>query len=195
VLAPTAPDISPSQLCHRADPRDPLASGWSWWLFAAHARHLWPIAWQLVRADVPHLIPMRRVSRVKASRNRYVVDEPVFGGYLFVAGEDAGIRDNAMSAAPGRLRLGIPITDPAGFVHDLSQLLDAIEAGAPLGRSEARSPEPGDTYRVVSGPWEGKEGTLERTAHGGHVLLLHVHCLGRVVPLEIDAAMCEPIDD
>lgn len=121
-----------------------------------------------------------------------MVDEPVFGSYLFVAGDDAGIRNDAMSAAPGRLRHGIPIPDASALIRDLSQLLNAIESGAPLGKERA-APKAGDRYRVVDGPWEGTEGTLERAMHGGEMLLLHVHAIGRVVEMEVESWRVELI--
>lgn len=193
-IPPPAATDEPPALHHRADPRDPLALARSWWLFAAHGMHVKRVAAALATADVPHVLPLSRAERVKANRTRYVVDEPVLGSYLFVAGDDEFARYEAMGAVPGKLHLGIPIVDVAGLMADLSQLLDALESGAVLGKARP-APERGRRYRVTGGPFEDAVGILERTEKGGHVLLLHVRCLGQVVPLAVDAHLCEPAED
>lgn len=193
---PTAPhpalDDSPFvQLCHRADPRLPQASGWHWWLCRAHPQRSHLLARDLRARDVPHLLPIRRVERVRANRSRYTVDEPVFGGYLFLAGETVFAAHEAFHAMPGRLSLISHVEDPAPLCRDLSNLLDAIDSGAPVGPTVALVP--GRTrVRVIGGLLEGFEGTYVRDARRG-VLLVDVGFLKRSVEFEVEAWQVEPI--
>lgn len=177
-------------LCHRADPRDPDAADRCWWLCYAQVRHEKAIAAELLAADVPHLLPLARVEGVTPKGRRRNSIGPLFPGYLFVAGDEFD-RLNAMAAVPGRLLYTIPVFDVATLMADLANLVDAIEAGAPLGK--ARPPAPGARVRVVAGPWEGTEGTLVREK-GRDVLLLHVRAINRVVELAVESWRCEVIE-
>lgn len=180
-------------LCHRADPRDPLARDRSWWLCHAHTRQEKALAADLAGADVPHLLPLRREEkrRPAGKQQRYAIDLALFPGYLFISGDDL---DYLNARASRRVIHLWPVFDVAGLVRDLSQLLDAIEAGGPIGKARP-APKAGGRFRVTSGPFEGKEGTLERVEGHGGVLLLHVHCLGQVVPLSVEEWRCEPVED
>jgi transcription antitermination factor NusG len=140
---------------------------------------------------VPHLIPIRRVVRVRANRSRYVVDEPVFMGYVFVAGDDPYCGHEALHAVPGRLQLVAHAEDAAGLCRDLSNLLDAIDSGAPVGPT--REYIPGRTrVRVVDGVLAGTEGTYLREARRD-VLLLDVLFLGKSAECEVEAWQVEVI--
>jgi transcription antitermination factor NusG len=147
----------------------------------------------LLDFDVPHVLPLRREVRVTSSRHRVARDLPVFPSYVFGCGDECD-RGNAMAAVTGKpvSILSVSVTDAVGLVRDLSQLLNAIEAGAPLGKAQA--PRPGARVRVTSGPWEDTVGTLVREK-GRDLLLLHVHSLGQVVPLELEAWRTEVVED
>lgn len=194
--APTSP--SPSlddapfvQLCHRADPRCPTAPGWHWWLCHAHPQRSHLLARDLRARDVPHLIPVRRVERRRANRSTYTVDEPLFAGYVFLAGEEIYAAHEALHAVPGRLRVVSHVEDAGSLCRDLGRLLDAIDAGAPVGR--AVELVPGRTrVRVTGGVLEGWEGTYLRDARRG-VLLLDVAYLRRSVEVEVEAWQVEAI--
>lgn len=191
------PPVAPS-LSHRVDPRrDPSgALGRSWWLCRVNARQEKAAAAELLAADVPHLLPMRSEIRYcsrstgKRTRQPYRVAEALFPGYLFLAGDDLDYFNARQCRRTGWL---IPVFDVAGLVRDLSSLLDAIETMAEVG--PCQDVEPGEAVRVVSGPLEGQQGVLVRRTHGGHVLLLHVRCLGQVVPVEVEAHRCEPVGE
>jgi transcription antitermination factor NusG len=146
------------------------------------------LAGDLFGADVPFLLPLVLHERVTPSGKLRSTERPLFPSYLFLSGDEFD-RSNAM--ATGRLVGAIPIFDVPGLIRDLSHLLDAIESGAAIGPSE--SPRPGSRCRVVSGPLEGKVGTFVREAHRD-LLLLYVHILGRVTPVEIESHRVELIE-
>lgn len=186
MLAPIVSTIPP--LCHRADPRDESSAGLSWWLCHAHSRSEKRVAAEFLAADVPHFLPLRQIERVKPNRCRVAFDVPIFGGYLFVAGDEFDRLNASASRCVVHL---IPVFDVPGLLADLGQLMDAIESGAPIG--EARKPQPGSTVRVTSGPLADQVGTLVREAHGDY-LLIHVRMLGQVVPVEVEQWRAEVID-
>lgn len=180
---------------HKADPRVPLAASRLWWLCAANnSTWLKRIGSALAVADVPHVLPVHRERKRKTNGTRYVVDAPLLGPYLFLAGDSESDYLHALNVVRGKLRVVEAIVDVDGLCRDLGQLLTAIEAHAPIGHAQ-RPPTPGDRYRVIEGAWSGFEGTLERSERGGSFLLLHVHAINRVIPLSVDADQCERIEE
>jgi transcription antitermination factor NusG len=144
----------------------------------------------LLGADVPHLLPLRRYNRVTPSGKRRSTETALFPGYLFITG-DKFDRLNVLSVGRRRVVSLIPVFDVAALIRDLSMLMDAIESGAEIGSARAKL-KPGTPVRVTSGPLEGTEGTFEGTGRRG-TLLIHIRALGQVVPVSIEEHRVEVI--
>lgn len=186
MLDATATAIPLPPLCHRLDPRAPEAAGLDWWLCHARSRAEKALAAELRDRDVPHLLPLCRSVRVTACRHRIESALPIFPGYLFVAGDELDYLNARQSRRVVHL---IPVVDVPRLLTDLRGLLAAIDAGLPLGPSQALTA--GDPVVVTSGPLEGTHGTFARQS-GREYLLLHVACLGRVVPIAVEAWRVAP---
>lgn len=133
--------------------------------------------------DVPHLLPLCRTERIKPNRTRVASDVPIFDGYLFIGGDFVDLMNARRSR---RIVHIIPVADVPTLISQLTTLLDAIDAGLPVGR--ARKFEPGARVRVVEGHPRlgGQEGTYIDDADGGGTLLVHVGVLGLAWPVKLD---------
>lgn len=125
----------------------------------------------LMRQGIEQFLPLQRVTR--RWRNRLCTDlRPVFGGYMFVTFDPARPEWRAINSTPGVVRLvrfgaGAPCRVPSPLVTGLMLRCD--------GEGVLKPPadlSPGDSVRIVSGPFSDFVATVERIAPDRRVMLL-----------------------
>jgi transcription antitermination factor NusG len=156
LLMPILPgelDLFPAELFNRLG-EAPVEPG-QWWAMYTMARREKELMRRLRALEIAFyspLVPKRTRSPSGRVRESFV---PLFASYVFVHGNEEQ-RYQALTTNCISRCLSVP--DGARLVHDLRQIRNLIELGAPV-TAEARI-EPGRRVRVRSGPMLGMEGTV-----------------------------------
>jgi len=133
------------------------ASDSSWWVMYTLPRQEKKLMRILLEKQVAFYCPViKRRYRSPNGRLRCSV-QPLFGGYVFVSGEE-NQRYDAISTGCVSRCLGVPIV--RDLVDDLRQLQGLIAQDAPL--SPERRIEPGQRVRIRNGAFAGYEGVIIR---------------------------------
>jgi hypothetical protein len=127
-----------------------------WFVGHTKSRNEKIFAWELIRREIPHFLPMAEKITFSGGRKRRQM-APVFPGYVFFCG-DSESRSTAMTT--GRLCQVIPVTDRPVFVDEIAQV-EAACRGAGAGDLEFFPHlAVGRQVRVTGGPQEGLVGTV-----------------------------------
>ena len=127
---------------------------------------------------------------VRHARKLRVVRAPVFSGYLFVILDLGRDQWRAINGTFGVARIVTvedrPVPVPPGLVE---AMLDRTDAEGETHLTYSFSP--GQSVRVVAGPFAQLVGTLERLDAGGRVRVL-LEIMGGVVPIQLLSGALEP---
>lgn len=135
---------------------------------------------------LPHYLPLRSSTKTY-QRRKVTFFKPLFPGYLFA------------SVAPGQkillqrsdhvVRFLAPIR-PVAMLRDLVQIRRALRADPAL--LPVASLSSGCRVRIVSGPFQGMEGTVKRLA-GNLRVVLAVEMIGMGVAVSAELSQVEPL--
>lgn len=166
---------------------DTLSSPGTWMVLQTRARQEKAIARQLTARRSRFVLPL--VPRVTLIRGRKFTSQvPLFPGYIFLCGQ----REEAFhTITTKRVCRIIDVPDQQTFLHELSQIMTALQAGAPLDLHPFAVE--GRRCRIIRGPFMGLEGVVIQRKSMMR-LVLQIGILGRGAALEIDADFLEPID-
>lgn len=158
-----------------------------WMVLQTRARQEKAIARQLTARHVDFVLPL--VPRVSLVRGRKFTSQvPLFPGYVFLCGQ----REDAYHAiTTKRVCRIIDVPDQTTFLHELNQIVQALDAGAPLDLHPFAVE--GRRCRIIRGPFMGLEGVVIQRKSMMR-LVMQIGILGRGAALEIDADFLEPID-
>ncbi len=150
------------------------------------------VAWGLYLAGLPFYFPQkirRRVERDTGRKRKDLVS--AFSGYLFAAGKLAfeWCWDN-----PELVECTLKEARAGTLAVDLRMVEVSIAEDPEMRSGEIDGP--GILVRVISGPWEGKEGVVEkvtRSREGVTRVWFDIETLGRKVSLELPSWQLEKL--
>jgi transcriptional antiterminator NusG len=160
----------------------------SWYALYTRSRHEKFLAEELRKKNIETFLPLRKISRQWSDR-KTTIEEPLFGGYLFV--HIPLINQSSVLNVKGAVHLigskNAPVEVPE---KDISAIKAFIE-------NEIRiDPFPylkiGQLVRVHSGPFKGVEGFIVRKDKRCR-LVISFDLIMNSVSIEIDEACVEPI--
>jgi len=156
-ILPAEPDRFPASLF---DPHDADAAPRDWWVLHTKPRQEKALARHLSAAAVPYYLPC--IARRTRIRGRvFTAQVPLFTSYLFLLA-DRTERISALST--DRVVHAIEVHDQPKLWTDLRQIEQLIATGAPV-TPEAQL-APGTPVEITSGPLEGLQGIIVRSASG-----------------------------
>ncbi len=167
-----------------------------WYVAHTKGRNEKAFAWDLVRKNVPHFLPMVEKVTFSGGRKRRNM-AALFPGYVFFAG-NGDTRLDAFST--NRLCQIIDVRDQVGLVSELSQ----IDIVLTTGHDVAYFPHAavGKRVRVNGGPFEGSEGVViehqeadARETTDGLMVVLSVSILGVGAGIRVPPSLLAPADD
>jgi transcription antitermination factor NusG len=165
----------------------PLTTPAVWTVLQTKSRQEKALASDLAMKGIQHFLPLIKKTQFYGGR-RFVVDLPLFPGYLFLYGS---VDDVYTADRTRRVAKIIEVFDQTLLEQELTNLRLATES------SELLLPYPflkkGVRVEVRSGPFRGLQGLVEQRS-GAHRLILQIEMLGRAVSLEIGAAELDVID-
>lgn len=177
------PSIYPTQLLDGFTASD---SERCWWAVYTRARQEKATVRSLIAQRIPCYLPLVQRDSV-VGRRRVRSFHPVFGGYVFLFGND----DERVSVKQtNRISQVFPVPDPGQLEGDLRRVRDLIASDAPL--TMERRLEPGRLVRIKSGSLAGLEGTIIQRRNTTRVLIA-VKYLQQGISVQIDDYMVEPI--
>lgn len=135
---------------------DLAGSDFPWWIAHTRSRQEKAFARQMHSQGIPYYLPHRE-KRSRRSGRTFVSYLPLFPGYVFFRGPV-----QARHAALGSHLLVrvLDVLEPELLSRELHQIRSLQESGASLVPLEAL--EPGDTVRVLEGPFQGYSGVIVR---------------------------------
>lgn len=157
-ILPAEPDRFPENLFDQLPAETgPLRH---WWVLHTKPRQEKALARGLVAGEIPCYLPC--VARRNRIRGRVVTSQvPLFTSYLFVLADHA---ERISALGTDRVVHSLVVRDQPGLWNDLRQIERLIRTGAPI-TPEARL-APGAEVEITSGPLEGMQGTIVRSASG-----------------------------
>lgn len=159
----------------------------TWWVAHTKSRNEKALANVLVKKDVSYFLPMRWKVTYR-SRRKFKSLLPLFSGYLFFCGDEP---DRLEVLKTNRVANLIPVRDQQQLICELSQIEQALSAGADL--SPHRFIKAGQRCRVTAGPLANLQGIVIKTSTAAR-LVLQVDMLGQAASVEIDTDMTEPVE-
>ena len=165
----------------------PVVAPAVWTVLQVKSRQEKALANDMKAKRIQHYLPLIKKTQFYGGR-RFVVDLPLFPGYLFLYGS---LDDVYAADRTRRVAKIIEVCDQAQIEQELTNLRLAVEG------AELLLPYPylkkGVRVEVRSGPFRGLQGLVEQRS-GAHRSILQIEMLGRGVSLEIGAAELEVID-
>jgi len=132
-------------------------------------------------------LPLRRETKVY-QRRKVTVEKPVFPGYLFASFDRDGRL--ALLKTNNVVRILTPTSDRS-LLHELAQIRKALTVDPALTPCAAL--RRGRRVRVMTGPFQGIEGTVDALKSRTKVRL-NVQMIGQAVSLEVDREFLELLD-
>jgi transcriptional antiterminator RfaH len=175
------PSVYPKCLFETPD----LLAG-SWWVLHTKARQEKTLCRHLLAAQKSFYCPMIPHQYRSPNGRRRVSHLPLFTSYVFLRGDEY---DRSWTLSTGTLCQALPVTQPAEFVQELSQIHQLIELGQPLTAEERL--QPGQRVRIKSGPLTGLTGTILQRREGRRLLVM-VNFIQRGASIEIGDFELEP---
>lgn len=158
-----------------------------WWAVYTRSRQEKELMRALSSLDIPFycpLIPHRHRSPAGRMRISFI---PLFSNYLFLYSDGFGryraLQTNLISKT-------IAVADGLQLTHDLRQIRQLIEAGAPLN-VEARL-QAGMRVRIKTGPLAGLAGVILKRDGGSH-LQVAVNFLQQGASVKLEDCEVEPL--
>ena len=158
-----------------------------WWVAHTKSRNEKALAHDLMAKNISYFLPMSWNVRRHRERN-FKSLLPVFTGYMFFCGEDL---DRVEVLKTNRVAGIIDVVDQTKLVGELSQIEQALRAGAPLLPHDYI--KKGQWCRVTAGPLMGLEGIVLDVKKITR-LILQIEMLGQATCVEIDVNMIERIE-
>lgn len=156
--------------------------------FVAHTKSRQEKAFvlELQRRGIGFYLPL--VERISGTpRRRYLVNEPIFPGYVFVVGDE---NTPASVMSTQRVCKTIPVRNQPALRNDLMNLYRAIRINLRMRSCEITK---GQQVRVTTGAFMGVTGVVVRLKNSA-MLVLEVRGFGQAVTdLEIDGLKVEPV--
>jgi transcriptional antiterminator RfaH len=179
-------DIFPSDLLAQADLGG--RPDRRWWAFYVLSRREKDFMRRLQALGVAFYAPLL-TKRFRSPSGRMRTSQvPMFGGYVFVNGDDEARRSALTTNCVSRW---LDVPDGSQLTYDLLQIHRLIAAGAPL-TPEARL-QPGQMVRIRRGSFAGLEGTIVKR-HGETRLLVAVRFLQQGASMQLEDCEVEAID-
>jgi len=158
-----------------------------WWVAHTRSRQEKALAHDLLRKNISYFLPMTwRARRIRGRTVRSLL--PLFSGYVFFCGEE---NERVELLRTNRVAGLITVNDQDRLVEELSQIEQALRAGAPL--VPHKYVRAGQRCRIIAGPLVGLVGIVVRAKNATR-LVLQVDILGQAASVEIDIDMIEPLD-
>ncbi len=158
-----------------------------WWVAHTKSRNEKALAHDLIARNVSYFLPM--TWKVRRQSHRTIKSLlPLFTGYLFFCGNEAGRIELLKTNRVANL---IEVMDQESLIGELVRFEQALRAGAPLVPHKYL--EKGQWCRVIAGPLLGLEGIVVQT-RGDTRLVLQIDMLGQAASVEIGVEMIEPIE-
>jgi len=158
-----------------------------WWVAHTKSRNEKALAQDLIAKEIAYFLPMSwNVRRHRERTFKSLL--PVFTGYMFFCGEDL---DRVEVLKTNRVAGIIDVVDQIKLVGELSQIEQALRAGAPLLPHDYI--KKGQWCRVIAGPLMGLEGIVLEVRKVTR-LILQIEMLGQATCVEIDVNMIERIE-
>jgi transcriptional antiterminator RfaH len=182
-ILPAEPELYPPDLWTR--PGGPSMDR-PWWCLHTRPRQEKAVARALRELGLTFYLPLvLQETRTPAGR-RLRSCVPLFGGYVFLQGDDAARRE---ALATHRLAQALPVPDPATLVADLTQVARMLRSGEPV------VPEPthpaGTRVRIATGPLTGLVGVVLRRGAGDRFVAV-VRLLGIGAAIDLRDWQVEP---
>jgi len=185
-ILPVQPDLYPNDLLGRAELGE--LPGSRWWAFYVLSRREKDFMRRLQALDIPYYAPLL-IKRSRSPSGRMRTSQvPMFGGYVFVNGDEEARRTALTTNCVSRW---LDVPDGRQLTYDLRQIRRLIEAGAPL-TPEARL-QPGQHVRIRRGPFVDLEGTIVKR-HGETRLLVAVRFLQQGASMQLEDCEVEALD-
>lgn len=157
----------------------------TWYVAHTHSRCEKAVAAELQRRGIAFYLPMaERMSR--SGGRRYLVDEPLFRGYCFFAGDE---QTPPLVMGTHKVCRTIEVVDQDRFCSQLSAIEKALQIQPRL--EACAFAVPGRMCRVRSGALEGVKGRVLQRGKD-MLIMLEVTTLGQCVPFTIDGDELEP---
>jgi len=184
-VLPAEPNAFPEELF--AD-EQPLAVDRAWWVLHTRARQEKTLARHLFQKQMPFYLPLiakRGLQRGKVFTS-YV---PLFPGYVFLLGH----REERLAAlSTNRVVNTLAVADQEKLWHDLSQVWQLIQSGAPI--TPVDQLEPGVLVEIQHGSLAGLKGRIIRVATGRR-FVVEVDFIHRGASVMLDDYNLAPISD
>jgi len=137
--------------------------------------------------ELVHYLPLRRETKVY-QRRKVTVEKPVFPGYFFVSFDREGrltlLKTNNI------VRILEPLSQRQ-LLHELAQVRKALAVDPSLGACTML--RKGKRVRILTGPFQGVEGTVASLKPNTKVLL-NVEMIGQAVAVEVARDFLDVID-
>jgi transcription antitermination factor NusG len=160
--------------------------------FVAHVKSRMEkvFAWACHAQGIPYYLPMEEVVSV-SGRLRRVVKRPLFGGFVFVGGddEDGTVRGRVFGMPGNRVCRTLNVVDQGRLRRELSSLDVALRVNPRL--SACAFVATGDHCRITGGPFMGVEGRVLACDDNKAMVALSVTVLGQGTTLTLDANLVE----
>lgn len=164
----------------------PQVSG-QWWVAHTKSRNEKALAQDLMAKQIAYFLPMSwNIRRHRERTFKSLL--PVFTGYMFFCGNDL---DRVEVLKTNRVAGILDVVDQIKLVGELSQIEQALRAGAPLLPHDYI--KTGQWCRVTAGPLMGLEGIVVEVKKVTR-LVLQIEILGQATCVEIDVNMIERIE-
>ncbi len=185
-ILPKEPDVYPPDLLERAGADEPCEA--TWWGLYTLARREKELMRRLRAMHVPFYCPLVP-RRSRTPKGRICVSHvPLFASYVFLYGNHDDRRQALSTNCVARC---LPVVDASQLIHDLRQIHQLIESGAPI-LPESRL-HAGMRVRIRSGVLAGLEGVVIRR-QGEERLLVSVSFLQRGASALLEDCQVERID-
>jgi transcription antitermination factor NusG len=158
-----------------------------WWVAHTKSRNEKALAHDLIRKNISYFLPMSWKAR-RRSRRKIRSLLPLFSGYLFFCGQE---EQRIELLRTDRVANLIEVIDQQKLLDELSQIEQALRAGAPL--APHKYIKTGQKCRVVAGPLIDLQGVVVTTKNAAR-LVLQIDILGQASSVEIDIDMIEVLD-
>jgi transcriptional antiterminator RfaH len=158
-----------------------------WWVAHTKSRNEKALAHDLIRRNISYFLPMSWKAR-RRSRRKIRSLLPLFSGYLFFCGQE---EQRIELLRTDRVANLIEVIDQQKLLDELSQIEQALRAGAPLAPHNYI--KAGQKCRVVAGPLIDLQGVVVTTKNATR-LVLQIDILGQASSVEIDVDMIEILD-
>lgn len=135
---------------------------------------------------VEHYLPLRKESKIY-QRRKVVTEKPLFPSYVFA---NFNARQRLGLLKTKQVVKILEVNDQERLKRDLAGIRMALDADP--GLSPCSRVTQGDMVKIISGPFAGIEGVVEKTKNRLRIVL-NVVSIGQGVALEVETDMIERI--